>query len=211
MPLHARQTLLDVADFQFQVEDTIRPGSESAAGRSIKSSTNNELDEELAVQCHQDGVAFVAVDPSARRLTLNPGCRNAFSPSLESDRTQPAFLTTLTAAARDKTAMTSLRLLAVLNVRSCTPARAKRLAPRPDGPLTHFVSPRGEKCRSGRDRCLLLEAHSRLIAVAVDDDDIVLAEITVEDGQRQRVLDEPLDRALQRTRAEFLVIAVGEQ
>ena len=25
--------------------------------------------------------------------------------------------------------------------------RAKRLAPRPDGPLTHFASPRGEKCR----------------------------------------------------------------
>ena len=30
---------------------------------------------------------------------------------------------------------------------SSTPARAKRLAPRPDGPLTHFASPRGEKCR----------------------------------------------------------------
>ncbi|MDE0165039.1 MAG: hypothetical protein OXL36_08080 [Bryobacterales bacterium] len=28
-----------------------------------------------------------------------------------------------------------------------TPARAKRRAPRPDGPLTHFASPRGEKCR----------------------------------------------------------------
>ena len=28
-----------------------------------------------------------------------------------------------------------------------TPARAKRLAPRPDGPLTHFASPRGEKGR----------------------------------------------------------------
>ena len=49
--------------------------------------------------------------------------------------------------ARDKTAMTSLRLLAVLAVLSSTPARAKRLAPRPNGPLTHFVSPRGEKCR----------------------------------------------------------------
>ncbi|MDE0166589.1 MAG: hypothetical protein OXL36_15955 [Bryobacterales bacterium] len=43
--------------------------------------------------------------------------------------------------------MTSLRLLAVLNVLSSTPARAKRLAPRPDDPLTHFASPRGEKCR----------------------------------------------------------------
>ena len=43
--------------------------------------------------------------------------------------------------------MTSLRLLAVLNVLSSTPARAKRLAPRPDGPPTHFVSPRGEISR----------------------------------------------------------------
>ncbi len=53
----------------------------------------------------------------------------------------------MTAEARDTTAMTSLRLLAVLDVLSSTPARAKRLAPRPDGPLTHLVSPRGEKCR----------------------------------------------------------------
>ena len=43
--------------------------------------------------------------------------------------------------------MTSLRLLAVLNVPSSTPPRAKRLAPRPDGLLTHFASSRGEKCR----------------------------------------------------------------
>ena len=61
----------------------------------------------------------------------------------------------LTAAAHDTTAMTSLRLLAVLNVLSSTPARAKRLAPfssarlapSPDGPLMHFVAPRGEKGR----------------------------------------------------------------
>ncbi|MDE0163465.1 MAG: hypothetical protein OXL36_00075 [Bryobacterales bacterium] len=47
-----------------------------------------------------------------------------------------------------------MRLLAVLDVRSSTPARTKRLAPfssarlapRPGGPLTHFASPRGEKC-----------------------------------------------------------------
>ncbi len=52
-----------------------------------------------------------------------------------------------TVEARDTTARTSLRLLAVLNVLSSTPARAKRLAPRPGGPLTHFASPRGEKCR----------------------------------------------------------------
>ena len=54
-----------------------------------------------------------------------------------------------TVEARHTTAMTSLRLLAVLNVLSSTPARAKRLAPRPDSPLTHFTSPRGEKCRLG--------------------------------------------------------------
>ena len=52
-----------------------------------------------------------------------------------------------TVEAHDTTARTSLRLLAVLNVLSSTPARAKRLVPRPDGPLTHFASPRGEKCR----------------------------------------------------------------
>ncbi|MDE0164725.1 MAG: hypothetical protein OXL36_06485 [Bryobacterales bacterium] len=40
-----------------------------------------------------------------------------------------------------------MRLLAVLNVLSSTPARAKQLAPHPDGPLTHFASPRGEKSR----------------------------------------------------------------
>ncbi|MDE0167135.1 MAG: hypothetical protein OXL36_18730, partial [Bryobacterales bacterium] len=55
----------------------------------------------------------------------------------------------MTAGARDTTARTSLRLLAVLNVLSSTPARAKRRAPRPDGPLTHSASPRGEKCRLG--------------------------------------------------------------
>ncbi len=43
--------------------------------------------------------------------------------------------------------MTSLRLLAVLNVRSSTLPRAKRLAPRPDGLLTHLASPRSEKRR----------------------------------------------------------------
>ena len=52
-----------------------------------------------------------------------------------------------TAEARDTTAVTSLRLPAVLDVPSSTPARAKRRAPRPDGPLTHFTSPREEKCR----------------------------------------------------------------
>ena len=57
--------------------------------------------------------------------------------------------------------MTSLRLLAVLNVLSSTPARAKRRAPRPDGPLTHFVSPRGEKCRLAPEWSNLRPAQSR--------------------------------------------------
>ncbi|MDE0167015.1 MAG: hypothetical protein OXL36_18100 [Bryobacterales bacterium] len=43
--------------------------------------------------------------------------------------------------------MTSLHLLAVLNVLSSTPERDKRRAPRPDGPLTPFASPHGEKRR----------------------------------------------------------------
>ena len=67
-----------------------------------------------------------------------------------------------TAEARDTTAMTSLRLLDVLDVPSSTPARAKRLAPfssarlapSPDGPLTHFASPRGEKGRPDIDAAI---------------------------------------------------------
>ena len=47
--------------------------------------------------------------------------------------------------ARDRPAGTSLRLLAVLNVLSSTPALVKRHAPRTDGPRMHFASPRGEK------------------------------------------------------------------
>ena len=66
----------------------------------------------------------------------------------------------LTAEARDKTAMTSLRLLAVLDVLSSTPARAKRRAPRPDGPLTHFASPRGEKCRLNLEAAELVMNHN---------------------------------------------------
>ena len=50
----------------------------------------------------------------------------------------------LTAEARDRPAITSLHLLAVLNVGSHTPPLVKRRAPRTDGPLTHFASPRGE-------------------------------------------------------------------
>ena len=57
---------------------------------------------------------------------------------------------------RDRPAITSLRLLAVLNVLSSTPALVKRRAPRTDGPLTHFASPRGEKSELKKlfPRCL---------------------------------------------------------
>ena len=60
-----------------------------------------------------------------------------------------------TAEARDMTAMTSLRLLAVLNVLfkyACARQAAR------DGPLTHFASPRGEKCRLLEQRALVVEA-----------------------------------------------------
>ena len=65
-----------------------------------------------------------------------------------------------TVEAHDMTARTSLRLLAVLNVPSSTPARAKRLAPSPDGPLPHFASPRGEKCRLNPTSALRLACSS---------------------------------------------------
>ena len=55
----------------------------------------------------------------------------------------------LTDEARDKTATTSLRLLALLKVGSSTPSRAKGLVPRPDGLLTYFASPRGGKYKPG--------------------------------------------------------------
>ena len=59
----------------------------------------------------------------------------------------------LTVEARNKPAITALRLLAVLNVGSSTPALFKKLgterrAPCTDRLLTHFASPRGEKSAS---------------------------------------------------------------
>ena len=51
----------------------------------------------------------------------------------------------LTAAARDRPAIASLRLLAVLDAGSSTRVLVKRRASRTDGPLAHFASPRGEK------------------------------------------------------------------
>ena len=54
-----------------------------------------------------------------------------------------------------------MRLLTVLNVLfKSTPVRAKRRAPRPDGPLTHFASPRAEKYR--------LESFLAKIAIGAD-------------------------------------------
>ena len=56
---------------------------------------------------------------------------------------------------------------------SSTPARAKRLAPfssarlapSPDGPLTHFASTRGEKCRLVKDlKALIRDRHGLLLA-----------------------------------------------
>ena len=58
----------------------------------------------------------------------------------------------LTVEARDRPAITSLRLLAVLNVLSRTPPFVKPRAPRTDAPLTHFASPRGEKSGLARGR-----------------------------------------------------------
>ena len=93
--------------------------------------------------------------PSTGFFTTPTGCqtgspsarRKRFGPTMIRRRGLTCISPHLTAEARDTTAMTSLRWLAVLDVPTSTPARAKRLAPRPDGPLTHFVSPRGEQCR----------------------------------------------------------------
>ncbi|MDE0166471.1 MAG: hypothetical protein OXL36_15365 [Bryobacterales bacterium] len=77
----------------------------------------------------------------------------------------------LTAEARDMTAMTSLFLrndcLPCSMYGSSTPARAQRLAPfssarlapSPDGPLTHFASPRGETCRLSMSLALSAHCH----------------------------------------------------
>ncbi len=52
----------------------------------------------------------------------------------------------LTAKVRDRCATTSLRSIVVLDGLSSTPPRVDRRPPRTDAPLTHFRSPRGEKC-----------------------------------------------------------------
>ena len=55
----------------------------------------------------------------------------------------------LTVEARDRRAITSLRLLAVLDGLPSRPPLVKLHAPRTDAPLTHFASPRGEKSGLG--------------------------------------------------------------
>ena len=105
---------------------------------------------------------------------IPPGVTPAADPSVTAQQVEngAASLTCIshhpTVEAHDTTAMTSLRLLAMLNVLSSTPERAKRLAPfssarlapSPDGPLTHFASPRGEKCRL-KDFALAVRERSR--------------------------------------------------
>ncbi len=58
----------------------------------------------------------------------------------------------LTAKAHDRCATTSLGSVAVLDGPSSTPPRADRRPPRIDAPLTHFRSPRGEKCGPASER-----------------------------------------------------------
>ncbi len=56
----------------------------------------------------------------------------------------------------------------MLNVLSCTHPRAKRRAPRPDGLLTHFASPRGEKCRLGTNHKLAISLKRAIEQGLVD-------------------------------------------
>ena len=51
-----------------------------------------------------------------------------------------------------------------------TPARAKRRAPRPDDPLTHFASARGEKCRLDFGLNRVLHAKSGEISQFLDNE-----------------------------------------
>ena len=60
--------------------------------------------------------------------------------------------------------------------RSSTPARAKRLAPRPDGPLTHFASPCGETYR------LEVFLKPYRIIYRVREDDVYV--LVIADGRR---------------------------
>ena len=60
-------------------------------------------------------------------------------------------------------------------------------------------------------RWLTSNCHLAGFLVGVDDDVIAVQDFAVENLQRQRILHQLLDRALQRTRAEVRVVALREQ
>ena len=81
------------------------------------------------------------------RIRLNRGSTPAIGLAAPSYRRILARVShRLTAKARDRCATTSLGSIAVLDGLSSTPPRADLRPPRIDAPLTHFRSPRGEKC-----------------------------------------------------------------
>ena len=49
------------------------------------------------------------------------------------------------------------------------------------------------------------------VLVSVDDHHIVFTKVAIQDRQSERILNQPLDRPLERARAELLVVAVREQ
>ena len=86
---------------------------------------------------------------------------------------KPAFLTTRRSKHAIRPPGLRYACLPCSTYCASTPARAKRLAPfcsarlapRPDGPLTHFASPRGEKCRLVKAlKSLIRDPHGLLIA-----------------------------------------------
>ncbi len=83
----------------------------------------------------------------------------------------------LAVEARDKPVITSLRLPAVLTVLFKYASLlkkwgARRPVPRTDSPLTHFSSPRGEKCRLGLPS--LLRGCGGRLGVLVEGDEVPL-------------------------------------
>ena len=89
------------------------------------------------------------VSTSAGRL-LRPGRSENGNGTTTTSHCLARICHHLTAEARHRPAMTSLRLLAVLNVGFNYAALFRKLgaeqrAPCTDRPLTHFASPRGEK------------------------------------------------------------------
>ena len=112
----------------------------SARNEQLRSKTRSYLDRLLVREAisHNERPACLSHHPTAaarKKAVIRVSCLVFRDPKTWAGGT---------AVAQGRLA---LRLLAVLDVLSSTPARAKRLAPRPDGPLTHFASPRDEKCR----------------------------------------------------------------